>query len=850
MSLPTQTSSGSASASASQPSQPQPAMTFATFFQDAFARSRGTSQAPYGYQCRLAGGPNAAPDGAFTHGTECRSQLINIPTGLGKTAGVVLAWLWNRVGQPDEAARAQWPRRLVYCLPMRTLVEQTEEEVRKWLGDARWDEDAQTRQGKVGVHILMGGEDAGEWDIYPEENAILIGTQDMLLSRALNRGYGMSRYRWPMHFGLLNNDCLWVLDETQLMGVAIETSAQLDGFRHDGRMPTVGVCPSWWMSATLDDVRLATVDHPKPASGWPILALSDAEESGGRPKQLITAPKRLSPMPLALNAATKGDYAQQLAALIKERHQPGTLTLVVVNRVSRARDVYTALTTAGKKGKQALPPAYAPEHVALIHSRFRPVDRDRHTRLLFGKGDRIVIATQAVEAGVDVSARLLITELAPWSSLVQRIGRCNRYADIPDAEVLWVDIVPKDEKDDLLLPYTRSELDKARSAILPLTDASPQNLRSLTITEEKAIRPVIRRRDLVDLFDTTPDICGQDLDISRYIRDGDDNDLQFFWRDIAKDAAPTNEEPQPLRKELCRVAIGDAAKFLKNDKVRAWRWNPLETRWEPAKSARPGAVYLVAVESGGYDDALGWTGDFKPQQLTTHRPPTGDAESYDGNPSTFTGQWLALEQHSADVVGEISVIAATLALAAEETATLHTAALWHDIGKAHATFQAMLRNGDAAREGTLWAKSANKDSRCARRGFRHELASALAWLLQSPADAANRDLVAYLIAAHHGKVRLSIRSLPQEKGDPQDPERLFARGIWQGDVLPAIQFGGLAIPETTLDLTFMKMGEGPLGPSWLARAIGLRDRLGPFHLAFLETLLRAADARASRNPTL
>jgi hypothetical protein len=35
------------------------------------------------------------------------------------------------------------------------------------------------------------------------------------------------------------------------------------------------------------------------------------------------------------------------------------------------------------------------------------------------------------------------------------------------------------------------------------------------------------------------------------------------------------------------------------------------------------------------------------------------------------------------------------------------------------------------------------------------------------------------------------------------------------------------------------------GPSWLARTIALRDRLGPFHLAFLETLLRAADARAS-----
>ncbi len=72
----------------------------------------------------------------------------------------------------------------------------------------------------------------------PNTPAILMDHQNMLLSRALNRGYGMSRYRWPMHFGLLNNDCLWVMDETQLMGVGVETSAQLDGFRHIG-----GQCP-------------------------------------------------------------------------------------------------------------------------------------------------------------------------------------------------------------------------------------------------------------------------------------------------------------------------------------------------------------------------------------------------------------------------------------------------------------------------------------------------------------------------------------------------------------------------------------------------------------------------------
>ena len=813
-------------------------MTYAEFFQAA----RGDQQAPYAYQCRLAGGEAADAGGAFSHGTGCQSQLINIPTGLGKTAAVVLAWLWNRVAQPDEAARALWPRRLVYCLPMRTLVEQTEQEVRKWLGHALWDGNSQTRRGKVGVHVLMGGEDAGDWDIHPEENAILIGTQDMLLSRALNRGYGMSRYRWPMHFGLLNNDALWVMDETQLMGVGVETSAQLDGFRQDGRMSTIGVCPTWWMSATLDGSRLSTVDHTQSLG---TLALSDCERAGGRPNELVTAAKKLSPTALTLNPATKSDYAAHLAAIIAERHLPGTLTLVVVNRVSRGREIFQALTTARGRGRQASPPLYEPGKVALIHSRFRPMDRERHSRLLFGEGDRIVVATQAVEAGVDVSARLLITELAPWSSLVQRMGRCNRYASIADAEVLWVDVVPKDEKDDLVLPYKAAELDKARTALAPLRDASPQTLSGVVVAEEKIIRPVIRRRDLVDLFDTTPDICGQDLDVSRYIRDGEDSDVQFFWRDIAEGKGPEEKEPQPQRRELCRVSIGDAAKFLKDDKkARAWRWNALEREWEAAKSPRPGGVYLVATDTGGYSDALGWTGETK-DKPSPHPPAASDSEAHDGDPDTLSQKLQSIADHTALVVAATDDLATVLGLGVEDQALLHTAALWHDVGKAHPAFQDMIRNGDDTLAHTLWAKSASLDGKCRRRGFRHELASALAWLLAGPNDAPERDLVAYLIAAHHGKVRLSIRSLPNEP-TPDGEDRLFARGVWHGDTLPAVSLGEIDVPGVTLDLSFMQMGAGQHGPSWLARTIALRDRLGPFRLAFLETLLRAADARASR----
>jgi CRISPR-associated endonuclease/helicase Cas3 len=78
-------------------------MTFPQFFQNA------TGNTPYDYQCRLACGErNDRPEDEWlAGGTECNSRLINIPTGLGKTAAVVLAWLWNRVQLPDS----KWPRR-------------------------------------------------------------------------------------------------------------------------------------------------------------------------------------------------------------------------------------------------------------------------------------------------------------------------------------------------------------------------------------------------------------------------------------------------------------------------------------------------------------------------------------------------------------------------------------------------------------------------------------------------------------------------------------------------------------------------------------------------------------------
>src|ERR1017187_4053570 len=179
----------------------------------------------------------------------CRDLLVRIPTGLGKTEGVLAAWSLHRICNGDE----RWPRRLVWCLPMRVLVEQTEQVALALAA-------RMPAAIRPDVHVVMGGEDAGEWFLYPERPAILVGTLDMLLSRALNRGYGSGRARWPVEFGLLNQDALWVMDEVQLMDVGLTTSAQIQAFREANLERRLRPCHTWWMSATLQPEWLHSVD--------------------------------------------------------------------------------------------------------------------------------------------------------------------------------------------------------------------------------------------------------------------------------------------------------------------------------------------------------------------------------------------------------------------------------------------------------------------------------------------------------------------------------------------------------------------------------------------------------------
>lgn len=773
---------------------------------------------PYDYQRRMA------EDGL--------PALLRAPTGSGKTQAAVLAWLFRRRYHPESAVRAATPRRLVMVLPMRVLVEQSHDVTRGWL----------TNLGlvdEVGLYLLRGGEGKvdGAWRERCDHDTIIIGTLDMVLSRALHRGYAMGRLSYTLDFGLLNNDVQYVVDEVQLFGPALATTRQLDGLRR--KLGTVTSCFTTWMSATIDEQALKTVDNPSIESQ---VELSDADRTGPLQRRLEGG-RTVRRLPTPAEDA----YWSAIADHLVDRHRPGSLTLAVFNTVGAARGVADLL-----RRRTEVP-------VTLLHSRFRPPDRrERLAEALAGVGPgagRIVVTTQVLEAGVDISAAVLVTEAATWPSVVQRAGRCNRDGLVEDAELWWT--VPR-----IAAPYSDADVSATVTALTGQEGRvlTAGQLSALPVPVEPVIHPVLRRRDVLDLFDTTPDLAGNDIDISRFLRDAEDLDVQLAWRPLPATGPEDSAEP-PVTEELCPALVGEVRLAVKGGRA-AWTYEPGARGWRRCRpdDVRPGAVLLLAAQDGGYSSANGWddraTDPVPPvPALEEADPLVQPALAYDDEPGTVRPKaWVTLLQHLEDVETEAARLLDQLAgdaLPDSIRQSVLAAGRLHDVGKAHQVWQDALV-GQAPEDeryrrnsGRPWAKS-DTDGRLvySRPGFRHELASAVLLEQSGLLDGmAEPELVRYLVTAHHGRVRLGLRP-----GADEPPGRVL--GLEDGDQVPAVEFPGGRLPATTLLLSGLGLGDADGAPSYTDRALWLRDRedLGPFRLGYLEAIVRLADWLASANP--
>ncbi len=436
--------------------------------------------------------------------------------------------------------------------------------------------------------------------------------------------------------------------------------------------------------------------------------------------------------------------------------------------------------------------------------------------------------------------RVVRTPAEVVSKVARRLGDLlHLYLDHPPLSLpLAVPHGDGDEDQDHC--HDETDLEAAREILVGLDDLGIEAVEAVALADAGPARPVLRRKDLLELFDTDPDLAGEHIDISRFVRDSDDRDVQVAWRLLPD--GPGEATTLPHRDELCRVPVGGLHKLLKD--ARGWTWDALEGSWSSTRRPAPGQVVLLDVATGGYDDVLGWTGSGKhrptPVEVSSVLPDADESDDW----TTRFGAYVALALHHDDVVAEVSALRDALPTWDAPWDTLATAARWHDLGKVHPAFQEMLLAGidadDPLRDQGPFAKSDGRSAaRCRRRHYRHELPSALAWLA-----AGGDDLTAYLVAAHHGKVRLHLRPRPSEP--PEMEGRAVVLGVLDGEFLPAADLGGgERSQETPLDLSIALLGGGDGGTGWSHRTSQLLDEFGPFRLAAWEAVLRIADWRGS-----
>ena len=306
-----------------------------------------------------------------------------------------------------------------------------------------------------------------------------------------------------------------------------------------------------------------------------------------------------------------------------------------------------------------------------------------------------------------------------------------------------------------------------------------------------------------------------------------------------------------------------------------WRLDQALGRWtrvDPGgpDRARPGEVLLVAAADGGYDPETGF--DPAVRRTVPDCPVIGAAPGPrplrrgDGKRGRGGGRdggrvrGRLGERHATGLGVACSGTARRPAsrrgrcwrccdpgLPAGAAATAVTAAYLHDAGKAHPIWQDALcelapaERADEITAGRPWAKSgSDKPLRFAGDvPFRHELASLLLvdGPLQSLLDGTPEpDLARYLVLAHHGKLRLQVR-------DPGDATSgLPPRPAPRRDRAGPRRCSASRAAELTVDLDQFSLGGDR---SWTRTRLALRDRYGPFVLAYLETLVRVADWRAS-----
>jgi CRISPR-associated endonuclease/helicase Cas3 len=488
---------------------------FATMQSD-FARfyEALTGYSPLRWQQRLFG--------HFARGTI--PPVVNLPTGLGKTS-VIPIWLIALAQRASEHANErQLPRRLVYIVNRRTVVDQATdmvEQMRERLlrpADEPWGSHADTLRAlahdlrrlahaggdelPLAVSTLRGElADNEEWKVNPARPAIIVGTIDMIGSKLLFSGYGDGRYGRAHHAGLIGQDALIVHDEAHLTPAfsalmnAIETEQEREQARNGRPAQVNRLIRVMELSATTRSSGLATVSGECEAFG-----IEPEDDADSVVQTRLTARKRLS-----LTSAEPDGLTERIVQAAFEHEGTGCRVLVYVRSPEKALEVQNTivgtivvkLRDAGVRMSKEEAQRAARQRVGLLTGTIRGYERDLLAESDLFKAFKAdaerppqleqtlyLVSTSAGEVGVDLDADHLVCDLTTLDSMIQRFGRVNRLGvdsdGRPRAATITVVVEQTNDRDPL-----REELKKTAEVLRRLPqagdayDASPQALDAL-----------------------------------------------------------------------------------------------------------------------------------------------------------------------------------------------------------------------------------------------------------------------------------------------------------------------------------------------------------------------------------
>jgi len=482
--------------------------------------------------------------------------LLRAPTGSGKSEAVFAPFLHLREGE--------FPANMVYALPMRTLVDDIAD---RFKGIVK-------KSGVGGAPPRVAGHHGRRLESALFHADAVVTTIDQCVGAFACTPLSIPLRHGNVPAGAVASAFL-VFDEVHTFEpeLALQCALLLASQSSYLGLPFV------IMSATMPDVF---VEHVRDEYG---VSVVEAEESdipsrrGRRVKVEWQPDGQLDP-----------DVVMELFKQSKRG------MIVVCNTVQRAYELYTRLQGRIKP-------------CILLHSRFLPSDRQDKEKLVrkhFGKeqhdGKALLVATQVIEVGLDISCDIMVSEVAPVDALIQRAGRCTRWGG--EGRLYIFDVPNAAPYEGVLVEGTREALRDVDGGTLDW--AAEKKLVNEVLGEwiEKYLDPQVAGRILRQLAEGA--FYGRKRTVAEAVR-------RSLTCDVALHEDPVSLGNRVFELERVSVPFSLVRRLVEGKSARAWRieCEHLENRTQavvrPAgpNDVQPHGFYVIDPQFAKYDREFG-----------------------------------------------------------------------------------------------------------------------------------------------------------------------------------------------------------------------------------------------------